>query len=62
MVDTCASSVALRSARTKSRAVEESRPRVELSGNDIKHVRELVQEYLLVPRGNAGTKSQCLAY
>ena len=61
MLDICVTSVAMRSARTNSRAVEESSPRVEL-WNDFKHEQELVREYLLVPRSDPGTKGHCLTY
>ena len=61
-VDRRATSVAIRRARTYSRAVEESRPLVELvMENDIRIARSELWKHALVPSSDRRTKRQSLA-
>src|SRR6266566_5916945 len=62
IVDVRATSVPIRRARTNSRAVEASRPRVELETDNISTVgRSELRKPVLVPSGDRGTKRESLA-
>jgi hypothetical protein len=62
MVDVRATSVAIRKARTNSRAVDASRPLVELEKDTVSTVgRSELRKALLVPSCDRGTKRESLA-
>ena len=62
IVDVRATSVAIRKARTNSRAVEASRPLVELETGTMSTAgRSELRKPVLVPSGDRGTKRESLA-